>query len=245
MKLWLFDDVLFAAADEDYQALRGVHFYARDNKLACEACDRYVWAEAAIDRPEGCPEFDCIVPKETVKTLLRQDFLATEIAVSRGAIRFASGGQTLTSRLVEGNYPAVSKVVPTRFKAEVTLNRKELIQAIKRVSAIFGKSAVQQVCFAVEGEELSLESRGGDYGNAEERLPTVKAEGEVSVIFNVKLFRELLERLSSENVLLRLNGIEDGRGAMSLVLSEDEQEDADYATTHYGIMPMLDLRSKA
>jgi DNA polymerase-3 subunit beta len=244
-ELWMFGKVLFAAADEDYQMLRGVHFYAKDNKLACEACDRYVWAEAAIVRPANCPEFDCIVPKEAVKTLLLQGFLQTEISISAGAISFAAVDEIFTSRLVEGSYPAISKIVPATFKSEVTLNRKELIQAIKRVSAVFGKSAVQQVRFTVKGEELSLESRGGDYGNAEECLPTVKATGEVSVIFNVKLFRELLEKLQGENVLLLLNGIEDGRGAMSLVLPEDEQEDADYATTRYGIMPMLDLRSKA
>jgi DNA polymerase-3 subunit beta len=85
----------------------------------------------AIDLPDG---LDLVLPASTMRLL--QDRVVT-IAVAKGqAVIDAGDGITIYSRIMDGTYPDVAKLVPTEFSSTITVDRRRLTRALERVAII-------------------------------------------------------------------------------------------------------------
>ena len=49
-------------------------------------------------------------------------------------VLFKTGNVLFYSRLLEGNYPDTSRLIPTEYKTTILVNGKSLLQAIDRAS---------------------------------------------------------------------------------------------------------------
>ena len=75
--------------------------------------------------------------KEIIKLLESEEEVKVEYADT--LIKFTTDSMTYSTRLLDGNYPDISKLLPQKFEAEATVHREELIQAIERVKTAIGK----------------------------------------------------------------------------------------------------------
>ena len=96
-----------------------------------EATDGHRLMRYAIDLPDG---LDLVLPASTMRLL--QDRVVT-IAVAKGqAVIDAGDGITIYSRIIDGTYPDVAKLLPTEFKSTITADRRRLTRALERVAII-------------------------------------------------------------------------------------------------------------
>jgi DNA polymerase-3 subunit beta len=116
-----------ASTDASKQMLQGIHL----GNGHMEATDGHRLMRYAIDLPDG---LDLVLPASTMRLL--QDRVVT-IAVAKGqAVIDAGDGVMVYSRIMDGTYPDVAKLVPAEFKSTITADRRRLTRALERVAII-------------------------------------------------------------------------------------------------------------
>jgi DNA polymerase III subunit beta len=127
-----------ASTDASKQMLQGIHLGSGH----MEATDGHRLMRYALDLPEA---LDVVLPASTMRLL--QDRVCT-IAVAKGqAVIDAGDGITIYSRIMDGAYPDVAKLIPDTFEHTITIDRRRLTRALERVALI--------------GEVVKLEAVGG------------------------------------------------------------------------------------
>jgi DNA polymerase-3 subunit beta len=118
---------------------------------------------------------------------------------------FRIGKTTLVSRVLEGNFPDVDKIIPIDFKTKVQVNREDLVKAVKAVS-IFARENANIVRFKIQEDKILVFTMGSQTGEAEVEIEA-ECEGDaMEVAFNYKYVLDYLQAVDEENVDLALSG---------------------------------------
>ena len=124
----------------------------------------------------------------------------------------------LVMRLLEGRFPDYNLVIPKKNDKVMTLNRKEFLEMLRRVSVI-SSDDFKGVKFSISPKELTLSAVNPELGEARESLPVEYDGPEIEIGFNPRYFIDALTALNSEAVKLAfLDG-----GNPSLVTADDDQ----------------------
>jgi DNA polymerase-3 subunit beta len=124
----------------------------------------------------------------------------------------------LVMRLLEGRFPDYNLVIPKKNDKIMTLNRKEFLEMLRRVSVI-SSDDFKGVKFSITPKELTLSAVNPELGEARESLPVEYDGPEIEIGFNPRYFIDALTALKSEAVKLAfLDG-----GNPSLVTADDDK----------------------
>lgn len=112
---------------------------------------------------------------------------------------------TLICRLIDGKYPNYEAVIPTQNPFKLTADRKNLLNALRRV-AIFGSKSTHQIRFKISGKELILTAEDIDFASeAKERLTCSYEGDDIEIGFNSKFLQDMLNTLESEVVGIEMS----------------------------------------
>lgn len=217
--------VLFAAsADETKQVLTGVHLTHKQDCLEFAATDGHRLAlvetsdQAHADHDEEEPlpspdleDFALTIPARALRELERMLTTANEadliaLHLDEGQVIFEFKQQRLTSRKLEGAYPAYHQLIPRQFNRRVTLERKTLISSIERVAVLADqKNNIVKFRLNAMDQKLHLSVEAQDVGSGEESLPAQVTGEDLEIAFNVKYLTEGLKALPSGEIQMQLN----------------------------------------
>ena len=103
-------------------------------------------------------------------------------------------------RLIDGNYPNYSAVIPTENPNTLNVERSVLLNSLKRVS-IFSNQSTNQVKFKINGNEINLSGEDVDFSNkAIEQIKCEYSGQDIAIGFNGKFLIEILNTLESEKI---------------------------------------------
>ena len=103
-------------------------------------------------------------------------------------------------RLVDGNYPNYSAVIPKENPNELCLDRNILLNSLKRVS-IFSNQSTRRVKFKISGSEIIISGEDLDFSNkAHETLKCDYEGNDIEIAFNGKFLIEILSTLISNKI---------------------------------------------
>ena len=201
--------IFACSSDETKQVLNGVNFKFTKELIVAASTDGHrlsvVSSENSVDEP-----FEVTIPVPALKELeksLRGD--AVDVYYSHEQMIFQWGRNTLTTRLLEGNFPNYAALIPTSFGVNLAVNRKELIAAIDRVSVVLkfnATSVASVIVLSIEKDKVTLRTDNKDAGRARESIACEMVRGEpLDVAFNVKYLMEGLKALPSDTVEMSLN----------------------------------------
>lgn len=200
----------FACAhDESKPWLTGVLFTLRDDKLTGIATDgsRIAYREAQVQN-EGDHRFSVIVPNRSINELTR--LLSSEpaddarICVTANQIFFDLGRVRMISRLLEGQYPDVMRLVPQSYPTQIVVNRAEFLDAIERAALIAQNGAVK---LGIASEKLTITSNTPEVGQVYEEVPAGELQGDpLDIGFNSKLLIEFLKVLEDAEFRFQSSG---------------------------------------
>jgi len=196
-----------ASRDETRPILTGILVSAAERELRMVATDSYrlsVKATALEEPLQG--SFEANVPARALQELARiaQQADATElrVGVRENQIVFEAAGTTLTSRLIDGQFPNYRQLLPDAYDHELRLATGEIADIARRVSLMALKNAPLRLAFR-EGE-LTVSAQTPDVGEASESLP-VPFQGEPFEIgFNPEFLRDGLDSVGADEVVLKL-----------------------------------------
>lgn len=236
--------VIFSVSNNESRLeLSGVLFVFGREKLILAATDSYRLAEKNIaikSNATGEEDRRIIVPARTVQEIVRilsntgeDDVLDEEkdikCYVSESQVLFKFGSTELVSRLIEGQFPDYTQIIPKGSKTEVLINRQELLRATK-TSSIFTRSDVNDINLDVPlGKNRVVISSSSDYIG--ENLVEVEAATkgiDNCLVLNYRYLLDGLNNIKSDMVKME---IVDNNTACIL----RPEDDADYL---YLIMPI-------
>lgn len=112
---------------------------------------------------------------------------------------------TLICRLIDGKYPNYDAVIPTQNPFKLTVDRKSLLNALRRV-AIFGSKSTHQIRFKISGKELVLTAEDIDFSSeAKERLTCSYEGDDIEIGFNSRFMQEMLSTLETDNIVIEMS----------------------------------------
>jgi DNA polymerase-3 subunit beta len=212
---------LFAAStDETKQVLTGIHLAGSQDSLEFAATDghRLAVVEAATqNEDESKPKlsnlegFNATIPARALRELERilaayPDTEAIALYIDETQVVFELGEQRLTSRKIDGAYPAYQQLIPRSFARTVSIDRKQLLSSLERVSVLSDQKN-NLVKFTLDGQAglLFLSVEAQDLGNAKESIPADITGESGEIAFNVKYLLDGLKALPASDIQMKLN----------------------------------------
>jgi DNA polymerase-3 subunit beta len=122
--------------------------------------------------------------------------------VNKAEIGYSGG--VIACRLIEGKFPNYEAVIPQNNPNNVTINRKALLSAMRRVLP-FASEGSELVRFNLTAGQLELQSEDIDFAtSAKESISCEYAGSNMSIGFKGSSIMEILNNLTSEEVTIQL-----------------------------------------
>jgi DNA polymerase-3 subunit beta len=189
-----------ASRDEARPVLTGVLLEISREGVVLVATDSYRLAvRDLVATADG--EAKAIVPERALTEAGRAavDQKAEVQAFTNGSqIAFRVGPLTLTSRLIEGEFPNYRQLLPETYESRLTISRQQFLEAVRRVGLLARDTTPVRVEFNALGVKLS--SSSPDLGQAVETVEA-RYEGEdLTAAFNPQYLVDGLTAATGESV---------------------------------------------
>lgn len=151
-------------------------------------------------------DFQVVVPRKAIfemKKLIEEGEEDVVLSLAKNQILFKKGDLTLYSRLMEGNYPNYTQVIPKGNDKSVAVKKWELERAIRRV-AILSKEKTHAVHFLFDGDKILLNTQSSELGEAEDEIPAVYKGEKIGTGFNARYILDILSVIENEEILIEL-----------------------------------------
>lgn len=200
-----------AASDESRPVLTGIQIKEENGTLVVTATDGFRLSRKTVSGLN--PQIsNLILPARTIMELARlvqgedpQEKVKVEMVKGSNQVIFGCGPTQLISRVLEGNFPDTTKILPTQFQTQVWLDRLEWLQAL-RAAAIFARESANIVKFKMQNAKCKISATAPQLGENESEIEAEVEGDEVEIAFNYKFVEEFLSSVGEERVRLRLNG---------------------------------------
>lgn len=217
------ESVAFAAAkDESRPVLSGVNLRIGAGALRLSAADgfRLSIRTDVLDGTAG--DVDVIIPARSLLEVARvissdEDDVEIVVASNRTQagfrVRAATGDALITTRLLEGVFPDLDRVVPAEAATTVTINREALSRAVK-VASIFARDSAYNIRLDVTADSedglvqgsVTVSGSSTDHGDNQTTVPCMVSGADCTVNFSSEFLAEWMSSVRSVQVTLALGG---------------------------------------
>jgi len=176
--------VIAVSNQESRPILTGVHFVLSEDQFLAVATDSHRLSQRQIALPtHSDATFDVIIPGKSLTELSRMigdDKADVKMQFSENQVLFLLGDTSFYSRLLEGNYPDTSRLIPKEASTTVEFEAPELLSAVERASLLSHESRnnVVKLTLTPADNQVTIFSNSPDVGNVEEELAPKALDGE-------------------------------------------------------------------
>ena len=195
----------FTAATEDVRYfLNGLYFNFLPDKTEVVATDMR-WLSLANCEPltpsESIKGF--IVPLKAVKEIARTfaESDSVQISIFENQILFADGNATLTTRLVEGDYPPYQKIIPDAMEGSVIVSKEQMLHATRRV-ALLSNPKNYAIALEINTEQVQISAKTPELGEAYEPVPVASGTGRIRIGIDARLLIGTLGHIETESMAI-------------------------------------------
>jgi DNA polymerase-3 subunit beta len=175
--------------------------------LRAVATDGHRLARVEIALPEGATGMPgVIVPRKTVgelRKLIEESEEPVEIGLSDTRIRFAFDSVTLTSKLIDGNFPDYQRVIPTGNDKSMAVDRRMFAEAVDRVSTIASEKS-RAIKLSLKKGNMVLSASSPENGSASEELEIRYDGPAIEIGFNARYLLDITAQLQGDEAEFRL-----------------------------------------
>jgi DNA polymerase-3 subunit beta len=200
-----FRQVVPAASKDDARPiLTGVLLTATPNGLRLVATDSYRLAVRDLQGvsmlAEGQKVLVAAKGLSEVQRLLSGKEI--EVVLAEREVVFKVGASSVTTRLIEGDFPNYEQLIPSGYPNRCTVSREQLSAAINRVRVVGQGRDTATIRLSMGSEGLELSAVAQDVGEASEGVEA-KFEGtDLTVAFNSQFLLEGIESIGSDEVVI-------------------------------------------
>lgn len=203
----LINQTIFSSSNQETRPiLTGLNLTIFPTHLVAIATDSHRLSQREIPieaSPENVPATSITIPKKTVIELSRivEDDDKLSMAITNQQVIFMLQNLTIYSRLLEGNYPDTSRLIPTTHQTELIVKTSTFIQAIERASLMAHEGKNNVVQLTINKPQVELSVKGIEIGHLAEEISYEDVSGEPIVIsFNPDYMRDALRAFGDTTI---------------------------------------------
>ncbi|WP_077623779.1 DNA polymerase III subunit beta [Sediminibacillus massiliensis] len=211
----LIKQTVFAVSTvETRPILTGVNVKVEEGFLNFVATDSHRLASRKIPLdidPANLKFSSVVIPGKSLNELnkiLEDTQENIEISVTENQVLFRTKHLYFLSRLLDGNYPETSRLIPEQSKTIVHSATKELLQSIDRASLLAKESRNNVVrLMTKQNAQVEISSNSPEVGNVTEEVTAKSIEGEeLKISFSAKYMMDALKAVENEQVRIEFTG---------------------------------------
>lgn len=197
------------STEETRYYLNGVCWQSTSDGLRFVATDGYRLAICRYSTAEG-EQFERIIPRKTVG-LIAKHFAGKDVAIfatdKETVIEIAAPGMTLRTKLIDGTFPNVDRVLPRKdaLKHAFIFRREEIITAVDKAQAIDRNGSGRAVKFFNDNGRVAIERKSPDFGSAKVATSVAWPDGKSEKLdafgFNGRYIREIVNACQGDITL--------------------------------------------
>lgn len=191
-----------AAQDGSRPVLTGVLFQQTAEHLSVVAADGFRLARFHMPLASE-HAYDLIIPATTMQVVAKlfrgAPTVTLYVAQNKTTAMFVSEDVSVMTRIIDGKYPDVARVIPEQFPSSVVVSTKELLQALK-VTSLFS-SEVHTLAMRID-TPVSLRSVNGKVGESSNAVSSILHGEPCNIAVNAKYTYDALVAINAEEVML-------------------------------------------
>ncbi len=201
------------SAIENRPILTGVNIRVEGEKLVAIATDSFRLSQKIIDIPKNMENMNVVIPGRSLDELskiLESNLEEILIHLNHKSILFEYGNVLFQSRLLDGNFPETSRLIPMEFPIIIKFNKDKLFVAIERASLLSSKEGSSSIVkLNLRNDNIvEITSNSPELGKVTEKVyPLEKAIGmSIKIAFSSKYFMDALKTFNSEEIYVKFTG---------------------------------------
>ncbi len=201
------------SAIENRPILTGVNIRVEGEKLVAIATDSFRLSQKMIDIPANFENMNVVIPGKSLDELAKVLELNLDeilIHLDHKSILFEYGNVLFQSRLLDGNFPETSRLIPVEFPIIIKFKKDDLFVAIDRASLLSQKDGSTSIVklHLRNDNQVEITSNSPEIGKVtEEVYPLEKAVGvPIKIAFSSKYFLDALKTFNSNEVYVKFTG---------------------------------------
>ena len=194
---------------ESRPILTGIHVTLNNGILTAVATDSHRLAQRKVELPETADrDFDIVLPGASMTELAKMivdEKDGVKMQITENQALFIFGNTHFYSRLLEGNYPETSRLIPESSDTRLEITASDLLASIERVSLLSHESRNNVVKLSVNPENkiATVSGTSADVGNVEEEINADQIVGNpLEISFNPDYMRDALKSFGQTKILI-------------------------------------------
>ena len=204
--------VFAVSTSETRPILTGVKLEVQNEELTCIATDshRLAMRKAPVES-KLTDATSVVIPGKSLNELskiLDDNNEIIEMVITENQVLFKGKNLLFFSRLLEGNYPDTSRLIPSESKTDVIVHAKEFLKAIDRASLLAreGRNNVVKLS-TLPGGVIEVSSNTPEIGKVVEEVQAELIEGEeLKISFSAKFVMDALKALEGTDIKINFTG---------------------------------------
>jgi DNA polymerase-3 subunit beta len=199
---------IFSIADNDNNKLMtGELFEIKDNMLKVASLDGHRISIRKVELKDSYEPKKVVVPGKTlqeVSKILSGDAESkVKIYFTSNHIVFDFDNTTVVSRLIEGEYYRIDKMLSSSYKTRIKVQRKEFLSCIDRATLLVKEEDKKPVIIMISEDSMELKINT-TIGSMDEVIEITKDGEDMNIGFNPKFLIDALRAIDSEEITLYL-----------------------------------------
>ena len=212
---------VFATADDELRpVMNGIYFDITTEDITMVASDGHKLVRCKTLAAKGNERAAFILPKKPatlLKNLLPKEQGTVTIEFDERNAVF------MVCRLIEGRYPNYNSVIPQNNPHKVTVDRQQLIGALRRVS-IFSSQASSLIKLRMQENQIVISAQDIDFSTSAEETQVCQYSGAaMSIGFKSTFLIDILNNISADEVVIEL--ADPSRAGVIVPVEQEENED--------------------
>ncbi len=196
--------------DETRPVLTGASFNFAPPQIEVLATDgvRIAYRRGQLESSTGS-QARVVIPGRTLSELSRllsdEAGKKVEISLAQNQVFFDLDGVRLISRLIEGQYPEVFRLIPDEFGTSLRLSTQVFLETCERAELITrdGNNALK---LSINPEKLVVTSNTPEIGQVYEEVAATVEGSSLDIGLNPRFLIEGLRSIDSEEIIFQFNG---------------------------------------
>ena len=199
----------FAAPAEKARqpCLNGLYFNLLEDRTEIVGADGIQLALAHCEPFKLSEDSDgFIVPLKAVKEIERTFANSPEVRISRieNQILFADERATVTTRLVDAEYPPYEKIIPMSPTVRTVVPKASIVHAMDKILS-HANPENSRVCLEIDEQQMRVSAEPPEPDEAHETLAVESSTGSIRIGMNAQLLIETLSHIETESVILEFS----------------------------------------
>ena len=199
---------IFSVSDNDNnKMMTGELFDLKGDKLRVISMDGYRVSIRNVNLSASYGDKKIIVPGKTLQELLKviSGDMDSEISIffTKNHIVFEFDRTTVVSRIIEGNYFDIDRMLTDNYETKVRVNKKEILDSFNRTTPLIKENDKKPIVMNLTGNEMELKINSFA-GSFDEEIDVSKEGNDIRIGFNPKFFIDALKVIEDEEISINM-----------------------------------------